>query len=205
MAVAWGEVPVIAERDCATSLSSLILSERDNEFYEGLLQADGKTAVKPPAIKGRIVTTLPKAKELRPMIERCITLAKKSIPHQDQAAELETDAERNTDRWIKWRKSDQWRQWADAIAPVVHAKRRVFRILRNKDAVRLLFDEIAPRFVDRNGGYTRVVKLSRPRLGDAGDKAIIEFVGVRDRPKKRAAPKPDFAADASESTVESAE
>jgi large subunit ribosomal protein L17 len=47
--------------------------------------------------------------------------------------------------------------------------------------VSVLFDEVAPRFVDRPGGYTRIVRLAKPRLGDAGTQAILEFVGVRDR------------------------
>ncbi len=183
----------------ANMTSCLILTERSDDHYEGLFQSDGKTPVKPPAVKGRIVTTLPKAKELRSYVERCITVAKKSLPHQDQAAQFQTDAERNSEQWLKWRKSDRWKQWAAAMAPVVNAKRQVFRLLRNKDAVRLLFDEIAPRYVDRNGGYTRVLRLATTRLGDAGDRAILEFVGVRDRISKATpAPRPEFASDSSE-------
>jgi large subunit ribosomal protein L17 len=166
--------------------SALILTERDDDFYEGMFQSDGKTPVKPPAIKGRIVTTLPKAKEARPVIERCITVAKRALPLEKAAAEFGTTAERNSEQWIKWRKSDQWRKWSAAMAPVVKAKRRAFQMLRNKDAVRLLFNEIAPRFADRPGGYTRILKLSKSRLGDGGDRAIIEFVGVHDRIKKKA-------------------
>ena len=54
-------------------------------------------------------------------------------------------------------------------------------LIGDKQAVGVLFDEIAPRFVDRPGGYTRIVRLAKPRLGDAGTRAILEFVGVRDR------------------------
>ena len=57
----------------------------------------------------------------------------------------------------------------------------------------ILFDEVAPRFVDRPGGYTRVLRLAKPRLGDAGTRAILEFVGVRDRVSQRAV-RPSFEA-----------
>jgi large subunit ribosomal protein L17 len=53
--------------------------------------------------------------------------------------------------------------------------------LGDKLAVRILFEDVAPRFADRPGGYTRVVRLAKPRLGDAGEQAVLEFVGVRDR------------------------
>ena len=171
---------------------SLILTVREDEFYEGLYQSDGKTAVAPPAKKGRIVTTLHKAKEVRPLIEKCITIAKKALPHEEQARRYSVDADRNTDEWRSWRSSDQWKQWSAARAPAVAARRRVFQILRDKEAVALLFDEIAPRFEDRPGGFTRVLRLAKPRLGDAGVRAILEFVGENDRIKKRAAAKPAF-------------
>jgi len=58
----------------------------------------------------------------------------------------------------------------------VAARRLVFSKLRQRDAVKTLFDEIAPKFSTRNGGYTRVVKLGR-RQGDGAELAIIEFVG----------------------------
>ena len=61
------------------------------------------------------------------------------------------------------------------------ARRRCLRLLGDKQAVRVLFDNVAPRFLDRPGGYTRILRLSKPRLGDAGTRAILEFTGVRDR------------------------
>jgi large subunit ribosomal protein L17 len=54
-------------------------------------------------------------------------------------------------------------------------------MLRDKEAVEILFEDVAHRFVDRPGGYTRVLRLAEPRLGDAGTQAILEFVGVHDR------------------------
>ena len=80
-----------------------------------------------------------------------------------------------------WRKSDRWRKWAAAIAPAVASRRRLQQLLGDKTAVTVLLSKVAPRFRDRRGGYTRIVKLAKPRLGDAGPRAILEFVGVRDR------------------------
>jgi large subunit ribosomal protein L17 len=123
-----------------------------------------------------------------------VTIAKKALPATEAAQAFATDAKRGTAAWESWRKSDQWKQWAAARAPLVNAKRRVFQILGDKRAVSILFSEIAPRYVDRPGGYTRIVRLATPRLGDAGTRAILEFVGKQDRVRKTAT-KPQFEAE----------
>ena len=85
----------------------------------------------------RIVTTVQKAKNVKPFVEKLVTLGKD---------------------------------------PAQHNRRRAFAKLRNKDAVQKLFDVLGPRFKERPGGYCRVLKLSKPRLGDNGQRAILEFV-----------------------------
>jgi large subunit ribosomal protein L17 len=138
-----------------------------------------------PRVPGRIVTTVPKAKELRPIVEKLVTMARRAAIHEAAAAEFNTTAERNTDEWRSWRQSDKWRQWADTVAPAVALRRRAFSMLRDIEAVDVLFDEIAERFEERAGGYTRIVRLAKVRLGDAGQRALIEFVGERDRVRSR--------------------
>lgn len=164
--------------------SALILTERAVEDDEP----------NKPKVRGRIITTLPKAKEVRPLVEKCVTIACRALPKQQEAERLKPDAARDSEQWRAWRNGPQWQEWNQAIAPVVTARRRLAILLGNKQAVRVLFDEIAPRFLERRGGYTRVLHLAKPRLGDSGAQAILEFVGVRDRQRKKS-PRPAFESD----------
>ena len=84
----------------------------------------------------RIKTTLAKAKAVRPLAEKMVTLGKNGS---------------------------------------IHARRTAFSALRHKDAVKKLFDEIAPRSTERNGGYTRIVRLGQ-RKSDSASMAFIEWV-----------------------------
>jgi large subunit ribosomal protein L17 len=170
--------------------SSLFLTERDAELDPNK-----------PHVQGRIITTLPKAKEVRPLVERCITIARRSLAEAEDAEQYGTTAERGTEQWKAWRASERWRKWNQAVGPVVAARRRVLRLLGDKQAVQIVFDQIAPRFADRPGGYTRILKLAKPRLGDAGPRAILEFVGQHDRVTQKAA-RPAFEDHAEPSAAE---
>ena len=86
--------------------------------------------------KGKIETTVTRAKEVRSMAEKMITTAK-----QDN----------------------------------LHSKRQVYSFITKESVAKKVFDEIAPNYKDKNGGYTRIVKIG-PRRGDAAEMAIIELV-----------------------------
>jgi large subunit ribosomal protein L17 len=111
----------------------------------------------------RIITTVEKAKELRPFVEKLVTLAKKG-----QAAEgVES----------------------------LHFRRLALQRLADREAVAKLFKDIAPRYTDRAGGYTRIIKRHERRLGDAGHTAFIEFLkaGEKKTRERAEAPAPAVA------------
>ena len=95
-------------------------------------------------------------------------------------------------------KAKELRRYADRMVTLgkqgdLSARRMVFGLIESRDAVKKLFDVIAPRFKDRAGGYTRVIKF-RVRIGDAAPVSIIEFTGAAEsakskKPRKKAAPR----------------
>jgi large subunit ribosomal protein L17 len=100
-------------------------------------------------VHGRIRTTFHKAKFVQGHAERLITIAKRGLAKADEKG--------------------------DALI-AVHARRQVARRLNNdRDLVGLVFDELAPLYEDRPGGYTRILKLG-PRKGDNAEMALIELV-----------------------------
>ncbi|MCY2963270.1 MAG: bL17 family ribosomal protein [Planctomycetota bacterium] len=145
-----------------------------------------------PKVAGRIITTVEKAKELRPYVEKLVTMARKALVTDAKAAGLGTTAPRNSPEWKAWRESKRWQEWAQAKAPGVAYRRRAFALLRDTLAVEILFSDLAQTFATRNGGYTRILRIVDRRLGDGGYQALIEFVGNNDRvkraKKKRQAP-----------------
>ena len=103
----------------------------------------------------KIETTMPKAKELRPFVERLITIAKRGV-----AA-------------------------GDANGKTLHARRMVLAELPDKDVVGKLFDTLAPRFAERPGGYTRILRVGF-RRGDSAEVAHVELVGSEYNPTAEA-------------------
>jgi large subunit ribosomal protein L17 len=99
-------------------------------------------------------------------------------------------------------KAKELRRFADKMVTLgkqgdLSARRMAFAFMQSRDAVKKLFDEIAPQFNERPGGYTRIVKFER-RRGDAAPLSVIEFTGTSDtvakKPKKKSARKEKAAA-----------
>lgn len=130
----------------------------------------------------RVETTLAKAKAAKPIAEKMVTLGKKGSIHHRRlaAARLHAHARRQhktRDERIKWRE--------------------------NEDVVHILFDRLAPGFSERQGGYTRIIKLGE-RRGDAAQLAILEWVEAgAAAPETAEAPAAAETAEATPATTES--
>ena len=173
-------------------VTALVLTERETDDLDP----------NPPKVKGRIITTLEKAKEIRPLVEKCVTLGIKCRKMELAAGEFGSTADKQSQAWRQWRTGPNYAKWVGAQSPAVALRRRLYQILQSKQAVRLLCGSIAEKFEDRPGGYTRILRLAKPRLGDAGTRAVLEFVGNNDRTTKKSA-KPEFVADTSDSDANS--
>jgi len=76
-----------------------------------------------------------------------------------------------------------------ALKNDLSARRQAFRVLGNHQLVKHLFDEVGPRFVGGNGGYTRIVRLSQPRVGDSAPMVIFELTKLAEKAEAAPAPK----------------
>jgi large subunit ribosomal protein L17 len=135
------------------------------------------------AEKEHIVTTVPKAKELRPFVEKAITLAKKAQAlNGEEASAREVHLRRQAARFFHAGNSTFKEAASRFRGKKGEAKEPIERTAGVK-AVKRLFDELGVRYKDRSGGYTRIIKLGR-RQGDNAEMAVIELV---DNPREMAA------------------
>ena len=120
----------------------------------------------------RIITTLPKAKELRPFVEKAVTLGRR--------ARAARETGRNESALHLTRQAANYFFPGNAS---VYSKQHDTSVERTAGvaALQKLTGELAQRFSDRPGGYTRIFKLG-PRKGDGAEMALIEFVGSEDKP-----------------------
>jgi large subunit ribosomal protein L17 len=142
---------------------------------------------------GQIVTTIPKAKAVRPMIEKIITAAKKG----DLASRRRVIAKLGGDRlgfeWLYLPKKateaekehvQKLRDSAAAFFEIPDGgkveRNRYGELRAAPKIVKHIFDNVAPRFADRPGGYTRIVKLGRKRIGDGTELCVLQFVGAEE-------------------------
>ncbi|MAX23780.1 MAG: 50S ribosomal protein L17 [Phycisphaeraceae bacterium] len=116
---------------------------------------------------GQITTTVPKAKSLKPFVEKLITLAKKG----DLASRRRVIQQIGNPIMVKFDED-----------PDV-SRNKYGELVDGPKLVKRLFDVIGPQFADRNGGYTRIVRLGKHRIGDAGDLCVIQLVGDESGPQ----------------------
>lgn len=145
---------------------------------------------------GQIVTTLPRAKAVQPFVEKLITTAKKGSLHARRQVIAKLGWDRPGFEWLYLPKNATEQEKASVRALADRAKKffdipEASKVERNRygdlrkapKLVKHIFDNVVPRFRDRAGGYTRVVKLGRHRIGDGGEMVVIQFVGAEEGPE----------------------
>ena len=136
---------------------------------------------------GQITTTLPKAKAVQPFVEELITLAKRpSLATRRALTSRLTD--RNVFAWVadpntrEETKAAQSRLWQLPSADEVEFN-RYGEVRKAPRLIQHVMTRVAPLYKDRAGGYTRIVKLDKRRLGDATDLVVLQLVGGEEGPQ----------------------
>ena len=154
--------------------------------------------------KKKIVTTLAKAKAARVVAEKMVTLGKKGTLHHRRLAVARLRAPQR-----KFFHGTNTSKGKSSGANAVKGKDLRDKWRKEHDVVHILFDEIAPLFQDRMGGYTRIIKIAGARKGDAAQMAILMWVDESVEKKVKASPstatKPEPAPDKAEEPAETPE
>lgn len=145
---------------------------------------------------GQITTTVQKAKTLQPFVEKIVTLAKRGDLHARRLVVAKLGGDKKAFHWLylpadateKEREivdnqADMAEQFFDIPARDTIERNRYGEVRKAPRIVSHIFDNIAPRFKDREGGYTRIVRLGLRRIGDQGEICVVQFVGAEDGPE----------------------
>lgn len=145
---------------------------------------------------GQITTTVQRAKAVQPMVEKIVTLAKRGDLHARRLVTAKLGRDRRAFDWlyVGKREGEEARAHVNKQAERAQAffnipdgstveRNRFGDIRKSPRLVKHIFENVAPRFKDRAGGYTRIVRLGRFRVGDAGELCVIQFVGAEDGPE----------------------
>ncbi len=135
---------------------------------------------------GQITTTLPKAKAVQPFIERIITLAKRGDLHSRRLVTARMGGDRRAFVWLTEDKlPDHKREnpYFDLPDADEVEFNRYGEVRKAPSLIKHIFEHVAPRYTDRAGGYTRIVKLGTHRIGDAGEKVVMQLVGEEEGPE----------------------
>ena len=145
---------------------------------------------------GQVVTTIPKAKAVQPMVEKIVTLAKRGDLHARRLVISKLGGDRAAFDWLYQAKGasdkekesvqklrDHAAQFFDVPESSAVERNRYGELRKAPKLVKHIFERVAPRFRDRPGGYTRIVKLGRHRVGDGTELCVIQFVGAEEGPE----------------------
>ncbi len=145
---------------------------------------------------GQIVTTIPRAKAVQPLVEKIVTLAKRGDLHARRMVIARLGGDRRGFAWLYLAKGaedaekdhvnrlrDRAGQFFDLPEGSAVERNRYGELRKAPRLVKHIFDHVAPRFRDRPGGYTRIIKLGRRRLGDGGEMCVLQFVGAEEGPE----------------------
>lgn len=145
---------------------------------------------------GQITTTVPRAKAVQPMVEKIITLAKRNDLHARRLVAAKLGYDRPSFEWLllppkptegekatKQKMVERATRFFDIPDESMVKRNRYGELVKAPKLVKHIFDHVAPRFKDRPGGYTRIIKLSTHKIGDGSPLCVLQLVGAEEGPE----------------------